>query len=66
MGYARIIHKRKKTKNLRKNGQVPELSKQWVLRCPPKKRRKKEMNKIAPVLLQMFPSFKREISFQGP
>ena len=24
--------------------------KQWVLRCPPKKREKKEMNKIAPTL----------------
>ena len=33
----------------------PRYLKQWVLRCPPKKR-EKEMNKIAPALYQMFPS----------
>ena len=30
----------------------PRYLKQWVLRCPPEK--KKEMNKIAPVLLQNY------------
>ena len=39
----------------------PQYLKQWVLRCPPEKK----MNKIAPALQQMFPSFKREICFQG-
>ena len=29
--------------------------KQWVLRCPPeKKKKKREMNKIAPILLQKY------------
>ena len=27
--------------------------------------KRKEMNKVAHVFLQLFPSFKREISFQG-
>jgi len=36
--YAKVIHKKEeKKKELRKNGQVSELSKQWVLRCPPEK-----------------------------
>jgi hypothetical protein len=61
MGYARVIQKKeKKKKVLQKNGQVSELSKQWVLRCPPEK---KEMSKIAHVFLQNFPSCKREINF---
>ena len=34
--------------------------KQWVFRFPPKK---EEMNKIAPVLLQMFLSFKKRDMF---
>jgi hypothetical protein len=41
----------------------PRYLKQWVLRCPPEK--KKEMNKIVPALLQLFSSFEREICFQG-
>jgi hypothetical protein len=41
--------------------ECPRYLKQWVLRCPPEK----EMNKIAPALQQMFPSFKRQICFQG-
>jgi hypothetical protein len=39
----------------------PRYLKEWVLRCPPKK----DMNKIAPALYQVFPNFKREICFQG-
>ena len=35
----------------KKNGQMSELLKQWVLRCPLEKKKKK-MNKIAPVFLQ--------------
>jgi CRISPR/Cas system-associated exonuclease Cas4 (RecB family) len=50
--------KREKKEEL-KNGQVSELSKQWVLRCQPEK--EEEMNKIAHVFLQMFSSFKREM-----
>jgi hypothetical protein len=60
MGYARVIHNKKKRKYW-KNGLVSELSKQWVLRCQLEK--KKEMNKIAHVFLQMFLSFKKEIYF---
>ena len=60
MGYTKVIHKnkerKKKGKNW-KNGQVSELSKHLVLRCPPKKR-EREMNKIAHVFLQIFSSFK--------
>ena len=37
----------------------PRYLKQWVLKCPPKK----EMNKIAPILLQMFLSFKKRDMF---
>jgi hypothetical protein len=48
-------------KNKRKMDKCPRYLKQWVLRCSPEK--KKEINKIAHVLLQMFPSFKREICF---
>jgi hypothetical protein len=40
MGYARVIHNKKKRKYWKKNGLVSELSKQWVLRCPPEKRKK--------------------------
>jgi hypothetical protein len=35
-GYAKVIHKKIE---LRKNGQVFEIFKQWVLRCPPEKKR---------------------------
>jgi hypothetical protein len=38
----------KKRKLKEKIDKCPRYLKQWVLRCPPKKR---EMNKIAPVLL---------------
>ena len=52
-GYAKVIHKKEE---LRKNGQVSKILKQWVLRCPPEKKTK--MNKIARVFLQMFSSSK--------
>ena len=42
----------------------PRYLKQWVPRRPPKKKkREREMNKIAPALQQMFPSFKGKICF---
>ena len=50
------IKKEKRKERIEKNGQVSEVSKQWVLRCPPEKR--KEMNKIAYVFLQLLPSLK--------
>jgi hypothetical protein len=43
MGYVRVIHKKKKRRKKeksKKNGQMSELSKQWVLRCPLEKRKK--------------------------
>ena len=55
---------KKEKKRVEKMDKCPRDLKQWVLRCPPKKE-KKEMNKIAHVFLQIFLSFKREISFQG-
>ena len=45
LGYAKVIHKKK----MRKNGQVSEISKIMGTQMPA---RKKEMNKIAHVLLQ--------------
>ena len=52
----------KKTKSIEKMDKCPRYLKQWVLRCPPeKKRRKKEMNKIAHVFLQGYVSkFKKK------
>jgi hypothetical protein len=43
-GYAKVI---KEKKSIEKNRQVSKRIKQWVLRCPPEKKR--EMNKIAHV-----------------
>lgn len=43
MGYVRVIHKKRreeKKRRVEKNGQMSELSKQWVLRCPLEKRKK--------------------------
>ena len=39
-GYAKDIHKKREIekKEMRKNGQLFEILKQWVLRCLPKKR----------------------------
>jgi hypothetical protein len=47
-----FMKKDEERKNIRKNGQCSKYLKQWVLRCPSKKRREKEMNKIAHVFLQ--------------
>ena len=49
---------------MRKNGQVSKIFKTMGTQMPPEKRERK-MNKIALAMQQMFPSFKREISFQG-
>jgi len=67
MGYAKIIHK-KERKLKRKIDKCLRYLKQWVLRCLPKKRKKKEkereMNKIAHVFLQSIFKFQtREICF---
>ena len=45
--YAKVIHKKRDEKKMDK---CPIYLKQWVLRCPPKKKR--NMNKIAHVFLQ--------------
>ena len=51
MGYARFIHK-KRWKKVEKMNKCPRYLKQWVLRCPPEKKKKKERKrKIAHVLL---------------
>ena len=52
-GYAKVIQKKEKKKRDEKKWTQKCLRylKQWVLRCPPKKR---EMNKIAPVLSQKY------------
>ena len=55
----KLFMKEKKEKVLEKMGKCPRYLKQWVLKCPPKKR-EKEMNKIAHVFLQKFLSFKQE------
>ena len=69
-GYAKVIHKKRERKVIHEKKRVEKkidkclrYLKQWVLRFLPRKKR--EMNKIAPALWQVFPSFKREISFQG-
>ena len=49
-GYAKVIHKKKKS--WEKIDKCPRYWKQWVLRCPLEKRKKKKINKIAPVFLQ--------------
>jgi hypothetical protein len=35
------MRKRKKEKSIGKNGQVSKILKQWVLQCPPEKKRKR-------------------------
>ena len=44
MGYAKVIHKKRKEKNDEKKWTQKCLRylKQWVLRCPPEKRKKKK------------------------
>jgi hypothetical protein len=46
----------------KKMDKCPRYLKQWVLRCLPKKR--KEMNKIAHVFLQIFSSSKERYVFK--
>jgi hypothetical protein len=40
-GYVKVIHKKEK-KKLRKMDKCPRYLKQWVLRCPPKKKKRDE------------------------
>jgi hypothetical protein len=54
MDYAKVIHKKRERKTIGKNGQVSKMLKQRILRCPPKKRKRRKMNKIAHVLLQKY------------
>ena len=61
MGYARVIHKKKKKKVEKTLNKCPRYLKQWVLRCLSEKKKREQRD----VLLQMLPSFKREITFQG-
>ena len=65
MGYARVIHERKKS--IEKNGQVSEISKTMGTQMPTIKRerkKKREMNKIAHVFLQSIFKFQtRETCF---
>jgi hypothetical protein len=49
-GYAKVIHEKrekKKRRELKKLDKCLRYLKQWVLMCPPEK---KKMNKIAPAL----------------
>jgi hypothetical protein len=59
MGYARVIHKKE---SIEKMDKCPNYQNNGYLDARLKKR---EMNKIAHIFLQMFSSFRREISFQG-
>ena len=62
MGYAKVIYKKeKRRKSIEKMDKCSRYLKQWVLRCPPKKR---EMNKIAHAFVQIFLSFKTKICFK--
>ena len=38
-GYAKVIHKKRK---MRKMDKCPRYLKQWILRCPPRKKKKKK------------------------
>ena len=65
-GYAKLIHKKKKEekkrKSIEKMDKCPYYKNNGYLDARLKKKR--EMNKMAHVFLQLFLSFKREISFQ--
>ena len=39
-GYAKVIHKKRK-KRVEKMDKCPRYLKQWVLRCPPEKKKRK-------------------------
>jgi hypothetical protein len=55
-----------KRRNIKKNKQVSEIFKTMGTLMPAKKKKKREMNKIAHVCMQScFPSSKRDICFQG-
>ena len=41
MGYAKVIHKKSEKKKLKKMNKCSRYLKQWVLRCPPEKKKKK-------------------------
>ena len=57
-----LFIKKEKKRELKKMDKCPNYQNNGYLDA---RLRKREMNKIAHVLLQLFPSFKREISFQG-
>ena len=65
MGFAKVIHK--KEKNDEKNGHksVQNIENNVYLDARLKKRRKKRKKDSPCSLAKIFPSFKREISFQG-
>jgi hypothetical protein len=42
MSYARVIHKKREEKVLKNWSSVRDIKKQWVLRCPHEKRKKKD------------------------
>ena len=60
----KLIHKKK---SIEKMDKCPRYLKQWVLRCPlEKKKKKREMNKIAHVFLQkVFQVSNKRDMFQG-
>ena len=59
----KLFIKKERRKSIEKMDKCPRYLKQWVLRCPPEKKR--EMNKIAHVFLQKFFKFQtREICFK--
>ena len=49
----KLFIKKERRKSIEKMDKCPRYLKQWVLRCPlEKKKKKREMNKIAHVFLQ--------------
>ena len=59
----KLFIKERKRKSIEKMDECPRYLKQWVLRCPSKKR---EMNKIAHIFLQKcFQSINKRDMFQG-
>ena len=66
MGYAKVIHKRKKEKVLKKWTSVRDIENNGYSDARLKKRkRERKMNKIAHVLLKVFQSFNKRDVFQG-
>ena len=62
LGYAKVIQKKERVEKMDK---LLRYLKQWVLRCPPKKREEKDEYDSPCFLAKLFLSFKREICFQG-